>query len=165
MPETYLDALLAELRACPPRAVPEPALLRLAGLTRAPQLRALLDVLAAVEPRRIRVGELTIAQIDDSVPSAEDPDEDRTNVLMIGVSPGGDPYCVQRPDENVSDEGPWIYRILHGAGWISVPLVHGLDAMVESFVAEARRKGERTDLDDRLGPLREAAVERWYRKP
>jgi predicted DNA-binding WGR domain protein len=147
----YLTAFLRTLEKAPRRRQP-PALLKQLLTQKMPaDLHAFLTAWAWHADRFLHVGEFWFEEsnLGGRVPNAED--EDRDDVLLIGNSPGGDLFVVEKPP--FTRKRTLVTRIIHDEGYREDGGWDGLDEFLKQQIEDAERDQEDTDLCPALAEL------------
>lgn len=146
----FLTALLEVLRKDDKRKKPVPAIVKLLAKPKlAADLRAFLEVVNEHDLTYVAVGELWLEPryLGLHVPDEKDDDKNRNDVFMIGTSPGGDPWVV---DKGATGKKARVTRIIHDDGWVEGDSHDGFEALLSSLCKQAWEDGEDTDLDATL---------------
>jgi hypothetical protein len=123
-----------------------------------PVLRELFTIVAEHDPGAATVGDLTFWDdaFGDRVPVAKNPDADRTDVVCIGKTHGGDLFVVEAP----GSASEAVTMIVHDEGWSAGDSWGSLESFLEDRVESYREAMEedypddesewKTDLDEYL---------------
>jgi predicted DNA-binding WGR domain protein len=135
----YTRALVAMLEAKPKRSAPHAGFAAWAAAETRPELRALFAAMAEREYKYVEVGEFLLAADVGPVP-APGGESDRTDVIWLGTSGGGDGYVVAAPGSTQSR----IQRVIHDEDWST----QGGWRDVESLLAEQVETQRREQMEE-----------------
>ncbi len=154
----HSTALFTLLRAQKKRATPSALIASWAAKETRDDLRELFTILAEHDPGAASAGDFSFWDncVGGRVP-APDGDDDRSDVVCIGVTGGGDHFVVAAPGTSSSSE---VTQILHDEDWSDGDSWSDLDSFIEARVDSYHEMMRdefpddedewKTDLDDLL---------------
>jgi hypothetical protein len=141
---TYTTAFFAMLRSGKKRRSTDQRFAAWAEKEIRPALRELFAIVADYDPGANTVGDLTFWNdtIGDRVPDADD--NDRSDVVCIGATHGGDLFVVAAPGK----KSEAVTTIIHDDGWCDGDSWADLEEFLQNRVESYRESQQEDNPDD-----------------